>query len=45
MRRKQPGIAAGKPALLNTCYAYADDSPVVAKRWPEFYTGARETVG
>jgi hypothetical protein len=29
------------PALLNTCHAYATDSPVVAARWPDFYTGAR----
>ena len=37
-RRKQ-GVAASRPALLNTCYAYRADSPVVARRWPEFYTG------
>ncbi|MFC3123947.1 DUF2889 domain-containing protein [Pseudoroseomonas globiformis] len=23
-----------RPALLNTCLAYAEDSPVVARRWP-----------
>ena len=45
MRRKAKGVSAGKPALLNTCYAYASDSPVVEKRWPAFYTGARERVG
>ncbi len=45
MRRKQTGTASGKPALLNTCYAFADDSPVTARRWPAFYTGVRETVG
>ncbi|MGH7118412.1 MAG: DUF2889 domain-containing protein [Acetobacteraceae bacterium] len=27
------------PALLNSCYAYAADGPVVRRRWPEFYTG------
>ena len=42
-KRKQPG-AVKRPALLNTCYAYAEDSPVVAKRWPEFYTGKREVA-
>ena len=26
-----------KPILLNTCLAYASDSPVVARRWPELY--------
>jgi Protein of unknown function (DUF2889) len=29
----------GPPALLNTCYAYASDGPVVLRRWPEHYTG------
>jgi hypothetical protein len=28
-----------EPALLNTCYAYGSDSPVVQRRWPERYTG------
>ena len=32
--------AASAPRLLNTCYAYAADSPVVRRRWPQFYTGA-----
>ena len=27
------------PALLNSCYAFASDSPVVQRRWPKFYTG------
>jgi hypothetical protein len=26
-----------KPVLLNTCLAYASDSPVVARRWPDLY--------
>ena len=26
-------------ALLNTCYAYSSDSPVVQRRWPEQFTG------
>jgi hypothetical protein len=25
--------------LLNTCHAYASDSPVVQERWPQYYTG------
>ena len=41
-RRGTPGTAVSRPSLLNTCYAYRDDSPVVARRWPEHYTGARE---
>ena len=32
----------GAPAVLNTCIAYASDSPVVQRRWPDFYTGADE---
>lgn len=32
--------AASKPAMLGTCLAYAPDSPVVARQWPQFYTGA-----
>ncbi len=29
----------GPPAILNTCLAYAADSPVVKRRWPHLYTG------
>ncbi|MCE2509846.1 MAG: DUF2889 domain-containing protein [Alphaproteobacteria bacterium] len=29
-----------KPALLNTCHAFASDSDVVRERWPDFYTGS-----
>lgn len=28
-----------KPRLIDTCYAFASDSPVVKNYWPEFYTG------
>lgn len=28
-----------RPPLLNTCYAFASDSPVVRRQWPDFYTG------
>ena len=28
-----------RPALLGTCLAYAPDSPVVKRYWPEAYTG------
>ena len=28
-----------KPALLNTCHAWATDSPVVKREFPKFYTG------
>jgi len=38
----QPAPAPEKPSrpmMLGTCLAYAPDSPVVARQWPQFYTG------
>ncbi len=33
----EPPVVPGKrPALLGTCHAYAPNSPVVKKRWPEW---------
>ncbi len=29
-----------RPRLLNTCHAFASDSPVTKRNWPEFYTGS-----
>ncbi|MSP04223.1 MAG: DUF2889 domain-containing protein [Acetobacteraceae bacterium] len=29
----------GPPAVLNSCLAYADDGPLVQRRWPDFYKG------
>ena len=29
----------GAKAVLNSCMAYAEDSPLVKHRWPEHYTG------
>lgn len=34
-----PPMPARKPPMLGTCMAYAPDSPIVARQWPEFYTG------
>ena len=42
-KRAQPD-AVKRPGLINTCYAYAEDSPVVAKRWPEFYKAKSEVA-
>ncbi|MGO1119310.1 DUF2889 domain-containing protein [Rhodovibrionaceae bacterium A322] len=28
-----------RPPLLNSCHAFASDSPVVKAQWPDFYTG------
>jgi hypothetical protein len=33
----------GAPKVLNTCLAYAEDGPLVKRRWPHLYTG-RDTV-
>jgi hypothetical protein len=30
----------GKPAIIDSCYAFASDGEVVRKRWPNFYTGS-----
>ncbi len=37
-KRERPDAAA-KPALLNTCYAYREDGPMVQSRYPLHYTG------
>ena len=29
----------GPPKILNTCLAYADDGPLVQRRWPSLYRG------
>lgn len=31
---------ARRPRMLNSCYAYAADGPVVRRRWPKFYAGS-----
>ena len=35
-----PPPVDGSATLLDTCYAYASDSSVVQRRWPDLYTGA-----
>jgi hypothetical protein len=32
------------PYQLNSCHMYKDDSPQVLERWPQFYTGAKQTA-
>ena len=39
----KPSVA--KPALLNTCLAYASDGSVVQRTWPHFYTGSDGAPG
>jgi hypothetical protein len=40
-RRKRDNEAADgeRPSTLDTCHALASTSPVVKRRWPEFYVG------
>jgi hypothetical protein len=38
-RRRRKKGAASKPNFLGTCHAYAPDSPVVKRMWPDYYTG------
>ncbi|NNG04491.1 MAG: hypothetical protein HKM95_10380, partial [Inquilinus sp.] len=33
--------ARQRPPLLNSCHAFASDSEIVEKYWPDFYTGDR----
>ena len=39
--RSEPGetSAKKKPSVLDTCHALAAGSPVVKRRWPDFYNG------
>ena len=36
---RDPAKPVKRPTLLETCYAFASDSPVVKRYWPDFYTG------
>ena len=41
-KRSTPGDGKKSP-LIDTCYAFRSDGPVVKVRWPEFYDGEDET--
>lgn len=47
-RRKSAARAGKKPAIIDSCLAYASDGPVVRRNWPQFFTGdqpqAAETI-
>lgn len=43
-RENAPSDPSRRPPLLDSCHAFASDSPVVRKEWPAFYTGP-ETDG
>ena len=38
--RRATGEPQPRPAVLETCLAYATDSPVVQRTWPQYYTGS-----
>ncbi|MCB2101975.1 MAG: DUF2889 domain-containing protein [Rhodobacterales bacterium] len=40
-RREQAAAGGGKPSMLDTCHALASDSPVVARHWPDHFTGPK----
>ena len=37
----QPSADDGSARLVNSCFAYAADGPVVRERWPHLYTGPK----
>ncbi len=39
-REKAPDQPRKRPRLIDTCHAFASDSPVTKRNWPEFYTGS-----
>lgn len=43
MKRKQ-AAAPGRPPLLNTCYAYREEGPVVERQWPEHHKATQAAV-
>ncbi|MGH6952826.1 MAG: DUF2889 domain-containing protein [Alphaproteobacteria bacterium] len=38
-RARADAESGQRPAMLDTCHAYASDSEVVRRNWPKFYTG------
>jgi hypothetical protein len=36
---KEKKVNTSQPKLLNTCHAFSETSPVVKKRWPNYYKG------
>lgn len=40
-RGEDPDAEARKPALINSCHAYASDGEVVKEYWPKFYEGKK----
>ena len=42
-RNRDQGIRK-RPGLIDSCHAWASDSPVIARRYPEFYTGPKKEI-
>ncbi|HEX4986938.1 MAG TPA: DUF2889 domain-containing protein [Burkholderiales bacterium] len=42
-REREQGVRR-KPGLLDSCHAWASDGPVVARRFPEYYTGPEKAA-
>ena len=38
-RKRAKASTTKRPALIDTCHAYASDGEIVKKVWPDFYTG------
>ena len=38
-RKRESRNTAGRPALIDSCHAFASDGPIVRRQWPDFYTG------
>jgi hypothetical protein len=44
-RRKSEAQTGKKPAIIDSCLAYASDGPVVRRNWPQFFTGGQTQPG
>ena len=42
MAKRAQAEPGRKPPLINTCYAYRDDGPVVQRKWPEYAVASPE---
>ncbi len=38
-KKRQASASDKRPGILDTCYALRSDGPVVAREWPQFYSG------
>ncbi len=44
-RQEQQPTGDNKPRMIDSCVALVSDGDVVKNRWPEFYTGDKDTSG